>query len=1152
MIPRKSQYLNLNSIKENTRTQHIKPKLIEIYKNTHHKRALNTHLFPQSDVGSPFIFNHQSKDTVFELEWLSELIGFYKTPILAFLDLKEAYTLSYFKSDIEECKRLLNLIENQFGINIWLIESKINLFNTIDNTYKLSQDYVDDLMNSRISIHYKIISWVLLMKSEEMVSSARFEIELDRITNTWSLIKKYNLRDFLIFKFSMTTDIEEIDSLAVLRTQENLSLLDRYFTLVEILSNIYEKNHLNINKSLVAKITTKINTISKSQLSPYYSINSSSLIKDTKVEAHLNEISNAFDQYTKGDYDKTISLCEDILAINPHEIEVYEIYAKSLLIKDTEEIKENSNQLNIQIINLILSYYKNPKDIDNDLITKDLLKICSDHISNDWAWKLLSFSYVIKYGNKILESIPSFKKGYKLSNFVKPQIIPHLYSNNDNRMLYIDYAFDKDSLTKKVHEAYVSLDIKLLDILDIEDNRKLRLQGNLNLLKENFIEALSCFNQIDYKNSKIHEFEINIGKIQAHLSIDDIEMAINIIVDSYFSNKNLLLEIDTEKITSRLKTEQLNSKNINILIFIELLSKYVNPVLFKNKQDYLEDFLLVNNIKLISEIDINTLDYDIDKMVYILYDFCTIDNIAKYYYFESQEQVEEERIKICRILTELDPHRKEIYNEEIKEITQKMQIREHSAALEKSKIYVDIDGIKKQATRKIEENFNRIIEYFNSMRNKGEPVVFTINGNFEGEIKKIKGNRYSDIYNDLIYEIRDSFISSKEYGLDVYLSLGIRHGTIFGQLRKLFENDHFLTLFVSNSNKYKRNDYWLEKMNVSNTLVKRKVDEAFQQFNSRIDNLLLTLKDQTLQITTDSENTAALFNYDISTFDLGMMYTADYHDKSLSIDSFMDKAVDKLWSITEQNLLLVRSYLTKDFKDLILEEVNDFIDTIHKINSTISSDSLNLQEFDQKFINLKTDLEYQIKKVSNWFTKEKVVEIDNFSIDLPINIALEFAKSINNNSTIDSHIDVTKELQIDGKYLKWFNELFITIFDNIFKRSGLRNHFNINLNVYLNEKDQLVIDCRNPLALTDEEIALRKIALKEKLNEIDIVVNNEESDIMSRASIEGGSGLYKIVKLLKYDIKSDDIFLDFDIDENEFYILIKLNTGGFAVVNTNS
>ncbi|WP_046174833.1 hypothetical protein [Domibacillus indicus] len=1145
----KTPVLNLYKIKEKTKISSIKVKLLEIHRNPHHKRIFYNQLFPSSTVSPPFLFRNQKSSIAFEMEWLIQWISFYKNSIQEFLHLKDMYTLSYFKSEFDECKHILDSIETKFGLSIWLIESKINLFKKIDESFQLSEQYIDDLINSKANIYYKIFGYILFMKSDNMVSPARFEIELDRIINNWGLINYYELSDYINFKFSLSVNPESLDLLALLKIQENLSIIDRFYTLVNLIECSIDTSNIALNSKVIDKSISTINNISQSQLTPYFKIKSLTTLKFQDDE-RFSLLTNALDQYSAGNYDQTISICESILEDSPFEVEIYEIYLKSLLTKDINHIPNEIGVFYKEILRLILDYYREGEENSESLINT-LIKICSDHISNEWAWKLLSSCTTLKFGNNILESISSFKKGYKLSHFIKPQVLSYLFNESIERDKYISYTFPANSITRKVHEAYNSLNIELINTLDIDENRNLRLQGNLYLIKQKYSHALSCFNKIDNKNAQIYESEINIGKVKSYIALNELELAIDIIVNSYFSGNNLLLEVDVEPLYANLLNDEYDNSNINVLVFIELFSKFISSNLPIKKHDFLEEFLFSNQISLISELDFNSAKYDNQKLIYVLREYCTVDNMAKYFYFESQKQVEEERIQICIILTEIDPINIEIYNDEIKEITQKIQIREYSAALEKSKIYVDIDGIKKQASQKIEENFNRIVEYFNSARNKGEPIIFTFDRNSEDTLNTIKGNRYSDIYNELVNQVRDTFISSKEYGLDVYLSLGIRHGTIFGQLRKMFEKDNFLTLFVSSKNRYKRNDFWLSKMNVTSPDTKEKIDDAFQKFNNNIDKLLLNLKDETLQISTDI-NSLALFNYNIPPIELLVMFSKDSADKNLNLDSFINTTIDKLWNITEANLLKVRSYLKNEFRELLLTEINDFISSIEKINFE-KNNLLHLSEFDQKTIDLKTDLEYQIEKVSDWFTKEKVIEIDNFPIDLPINIALEFIKSINVNADFNPQFKFETDLQIDGKYLKWFSELFITIFDNILKRSGFRTSFTINLKSYLNENNQLIISCTNPLDLPEEEITARKKLLTEKAKEIELITNHEESDLISRASKEGGSGLYKIVKLLKYDIKSDLPKLDFGItDDNCFYIEIKLNTRGFAVANPNS
>lgn len=1148
---RKQKKLNLYRIKSTTKRTSIKLKILEIHKNTLHKKIIRNQLFPTTESAPLFIFNTNSNSLEFELEWILELISLYKSSIRDFLLLKEEYTQSYFNSQYHDCKLILDVIEDKFGINIWLIENRINLLNLIDDSAKSSEQYFDFMMNSKINNHYKILSWILYLKSEDMVSPARFEIELERIASSWKAVKNHNLHDYIQFHFSIAAEFEDLNLNSILNVQENLSIIDRYFTLVSIVENIIDSPSYHLNQSLLEKSYQTVNNISNSQFSPYFKI----MNKDTNLEE--NEVAllstKALDCYSLGNYTETISICERILLTKSYEIEIYELYIKSLLICEVFELKNDEDIFYKNIINLFLKTSHTQNKSDSESIIDTILKICTEHNSNEWAWKLLSLCATYKYGNNILDSIPAFKKGYKYSHFLKPQIISNLFSTEDDRNLYIASIFTENSITRKVHEAYSSLNIELIKTLDIERNRKLRLIGNLYLLKECYRKSLESFNLIDQKNSYIYEAEITIGKVKCYLGLNELEITIDLIVKSYFNGNDISLEIDTTQIYNRLLGMTYNHSNINILIFIELFTRYSDPSIPVKKHDFLEDFLIANNINLISELDLSQNIYPENNLIFLLKEYCTVDNMAKYYYFESQEKVEEERISICRLLTQIDYENITSYNDEIKEITKRMQIRAFTAALEKSKIYVDIEGIKKQSIVKIEDNFHRILEYFSSARNKGELMVFTLEEKIENNSTRFKGNRYSDMYNDIIFQLRDTFISSKEYGLDVYLSLGIRHGTIFAQLRKLFEKEYFMTLFVSSLNQYKTNYYWLEKMNISDLHIERQVNEVFQNFNKKIDSLLLYLKDYKLQITTNSDDKIALFNYYIPSFELLILFSIDSNNANLTIDTFIDKTLDKLWEITEVNLERVRNYLTGEFKGLLLNEINTFVQKINEINSD-SNNVLNLQEYNQKVIDLRTELEYQIKNVSNWFTKENIIEIDNFPIELPINIALEFIKSLNLNSKINSNIRTEKaDLKIDGKYLKWFSELFITIFDNVLKRSGFRKSFEIMLDAYINKNGKLTILCKNPLNIETDEINQRREELSKKLEEIEYISNHEESNLISRASIEGGSGLYKIVKLLKYDIKSEFPKLDFGIDDEEFFFIeITLNTGGFTVVNSDS
>lgn len=1142
---RANSSLNIRQLKYQLNKSNIKSKLLMINKNPKSRKIYNNTLFPQRNVQTfQHIIDNINNYTV-EMHWQLEIISMYKDTLSDFLAKTEEYSREYFNSNYTYCNRLLTEIESIYGNSIWLIENKINLFNVTDK--ETSEGYYETLENSELNSYYKFLNWILHSKSDELVSPARFQIELHRMVHNWPWVKKYNLSDFLLFHFSMGE--ENIDLNSLLNVLENFSLIDRYYTLLKITENLIDSDNKKVDDALLNRSYDILYSIYPNNLSPYYRI----LKNDNTTNEENAKLILALDAYSQGNYDASIAICEEIMQILPYEIGVYEIYTKSLLVKDINFLEESNGLFYIKIINLLLEIYSNSEKSAEKI--GELLKICISHNSNKWAWKLLSLITNQKYGINIFKSVPTFKKGFKYSSFLKPQILSSLFKESHYQDKYIELNFYPESITYKIHKAYSELDLNQIESLDIEENRKLRFLGNIYLLKKDYQEALKSFNKIS-SGSFIYQPEIIKGKINSYIGLENYEVALNLLVDSYLEEYEVIRDIDLLFMYESLLEEEYSYSNINILIFIELLTRYNEEHHLEiRKHNFLEDFLDENDLNLISEMNFNIemyQKYPKEKLIFVLKEYCTIENMSQYHYFETYEQVEEERIKICRILTQIDPENKNIYSEEIRDLTEKSQIRVHTAALEKSKIYVDTEGIKKQALSLIDDNFNRITEYFSSSKTKGLPVEWSYFGSENEKVENtFKRNSYSEIYNEMIFNLRDTFIFSKQYGLNVYLSLGIRHGTILAQFRKLFEKDYFLTLFDSYENKYKINHYWLEKLNV-NQSNKNLVISAFNSFNKNIDDLLNLLKDAKLQISTDPNDTVALFNYFIPQMELMMLYTEHVFTDNLTIETFIDQIIEMLWEYTERNLTVVREYLNNHFKLNLLETLNSFITEIEDINKKTGM-QLNLQEFNNKIIDLRTEIEYQIKYVSNWFTKENIVDIDNFTLELPVNIPLEYIKSSNFNISIDSTVEIdTNNLKVQGKYLKWFNELFYVIFDNIIKRSGFHNSFEFDLEIRY-EDSFLKMECINPINLDAQEILNRREILKDKLSEIKYITTHEESNIIARASEEGGSGLYKIVKVLRYDIKTPTFSLDFGIDDDQnYFIYISLDTRGIIFEDINS
>src|SRR5690606_31520186 len=83
------------------------------------------------------------------------------------------------------------------------------------------------------------------------------------------------------------------------------------------------------------------------------------------------------------------------------------------------------------------------------------------------------------------------------------------------------------------------------------------------------------------------------------------------------------------------------------------------------------------------------------------------------YLFENQDELDNERIDICSLLTKVDRDNFEEYMNEISEINRNILIRKGIKQIDESKIYVDVKGIQKSLEKDIRESFDRSMNLLN-------------------------------------------------------------------------------------------------------------------------------------------------------------------------------------------------------------------------------------------------------------------------------------------------------------------------------------------------------------------------------------------------------------------------------------------------------
>ncbi|MGT2455434.1 hypothetical protein ACU4GI_20255 [Cupriavidus basilensis] len=161
--------------------------------------------------------------------------------------------------------------------------------------------------------------------------------------------------------------------------------------------------------------------------------------------------------------------------------------------------------------------------------------------------------------------------------------------------------------------------------------------------------------------------------------------------------------------------------------------------------------------------------------------------------FSSQMDLDRERLQICVNLAQVDQENREIYDQEIVDLTRRISIEEAVEYLESSRVFVDEIGITNWAKKNLESQFFRYIDYlragmFASVRELEDKILKIAT---TAKNRRVALETYLDHYDvsaeslleDIIRQLAAAFLSRPRFGLDAFLSSRVRHGSFVGYLR---------------------------------------------------------------------------------------------------------------------------------------------------------------------------------------------------------------------------------------------------------------------------------------------------------------------------------------------------------------------------------
>jgi len=1084
---------------------------------------------------------YTNNDIVKEIRWYTYNIKKHYEKINLYLKLEHSVYSYILTGNYKQAKKILLQIDNEICISHWSIEQNL-IIAEYESGFKKNKEILSNLINNKNQNLTNTFARYQSVRVEKNLSFFTYEDILD------PYIKKHPdyLQDLLNYKLNFFKGDNYKNFGFILGFLNGFSIIDNYNLYIGIISLMISRRdnteHIDVIKKSLLELKDLLQDIRLDNLL----ISVGEIGNLTLSDENLSYL-KILDFYTEGKYYDVIDNVKEVLLRNSLYFELYELYIKSLinLGLDFENFFE-SNSISYNALSTLNNIIRKNNNYQESIANS--YKMYNSLGLNSWTCKFYSYFLAEHSDSHSNVDIQQFSMVY--SNYFNPALCFSL------RELSIKYL---NKLETNVTESEtISFWKRIFSRIFNLENEGVEKESktasyreafyNIKILQVNkdFISALEQYNELEkneyftYETNLPHnKEELIYAKFKCLLNLNELDGAINLTIESLFKNKFLKNKLSSQflidKITS-FDNERL-IKDISSSILLHLYEYLID-----NNDLWIayDEFMVHENLEFPKELEKNQQKYSKSKLIYFLKNICKQDVYDSSPSFESQDELDNERVEICRLLSELDNENFEDYINEIAEINRNQLIRKGIKQIDESKIYVDVDGVRNSLDKDIRESFERSLKLFNLPLDQIKKIddttesllipYFSKKNDIKNDsLQNIKLTSYSRFsqFTDMFSKIRDKFIASNEFGIDTYLSMRIRHGTLLGEIRSVFELYNLITKKEDTSNNYQENFFWKDKLRFKSDSIAVTFSEIMSKFSSEIDNICNDLKNNKIQIKTEKKNSEGLFDYSFNESELAQIFRYQIGDIT-EYEEFFDIVITILWDRTEKILYNIRENISNSIKTQMISLLSDLSRNLE--NQIDKFEYTELNEIISNITSCQTEISNELDKISSWFKRSNSKSINEFDLDLPINASLTILKRIfKEYYNLNPKIEIDCPIMFEGENFPHFTYIMQNLFHNILTHSKLNSR---ELSIKIEAK---LLD--NILHLKVENNFSENLSLEEINNKIsytkELLLQNHDNE---KTRAEDGTGYIKIRKTLVTDLVRKDYFINiFEVNEERIF-----------------
>lgn len=1075
------------------------------------------HVYPIRPVSNPYDLNLGSVTVAMplldRLNWLSLFLSRSQCDLEIFVALKTDFETLFLTGEYGAAQERLDEIEDKFGLSVWLIDVKIALLQ-LSKGLDAQKEFARSLSKGTKGRLAGVTSYWISQRNEESTILSRFKNRLERRIPNWKVGRPVRDAYALILGMSSYDQLSDERASFALGTVATSSLVDAYSHTILALEALLMRDSW-------AKSVEKLRSIAE---------------RLPRNEPRVLNILSLLNNVFTGMAQANTEAIDGLLEARPNIAQISGPTIDAALFADFVHLSwEGANG---RIPPWLLG---SPAAGLYDLVEASIARPPGFEGTIERGLKLLAnlryFSVSDSVQGLLLTQHPDYSPAHAASAitfFLGSQTLHpwHMLVLPSNRIeSLVKEKFGNSALAaalklalqgKLAHNGH-----KCVSICEIAS--RIRLSSG---------DPDGAISYLELNRAPISARRLGALLVTAYLKAGKLEEAISKAAEICANDSELATLLPLKELVDEAKRQRGQIKdNLSIAIVLHFYHvRHTDDDVFQLLQFAYEDFILSCGVTRPSDLK-NLFDQlDKTKLIYFLKLICVPDVMdVSFWLFKKSRETLEERISVCTLLIEIDSRIEASYRDEIKEITKQLSIQDGLEDVDRSRVYVNIPKLQTWAESELRESYERYQAYLHAGVNKHDitdfPIILKDYASGKGSLERFAeypddeaGQLLLDIYSSIVQK----YLHDPEIGLDAYLSMRIRHGSLAGHIRGPLEEEGLLAVRDKGTNQYRLlHTPALDDPTIQSSqreAASRCVVSFSKEFNELIDGLI---RDQ-LQIRGEAKPRGLFV---IAPMPLVIYYLRATIEKGNTLPQLVTNALDMIGIYLNLSLQSVRRHITEEFSEQISRCVDHFRRSLDDhVHQPLRS------ELQDLVTHALPDLHASIERAASWFAPDAESERRALrTFEQIVDIAIQATNNAHRGFSPKFTIDIEDlGLQSNETFIE-FTDILFTILDNIYTHSGLDREPIIAINISL-------VSQRSDGACEVKVSVINKVtsdaitpANERRLDKIREQIDSGDYKALSK--VEGGTGLLKLKRVVASDPRQT---LEFGYlpDRSEFFVEI--------------